>query len=150
MAEGRRICKEQIYLSCKANVRWKEEMSMMEKIELTEENIEKMAEEVYNFLVENSLWYDTSILFNGKKMSAAGNGKDYSIEEDVDPNSILEHCNDEHILSMTFEGPLYGCLNCNYNVDYCDKISMGLTGIFNKYGCYYEMGHAWSLSLYLI
>ena len=43
------------------------------------------------------------------------------------------------------------CLNMNgeYGYEFEDRISEGLRQIFAKYGCYFELGNAWNLTLYL-
>lgn len=123
---------------------------MAERLEPTRENIEKMAKEIYDFLIENGMWYDTTITFNGKTMTTSlangewGDGKRFQVLE----NETEQR--DGFILSMTFEGPLHQCLNYNYEISYCDKISNDLAGIFNKYDCYYELGHSYDLEAYRI
>ena len=38
----------------------------MTTVKLTEEQIEKLAEEVRQFLIEHEMWQDVAIYFNGK------------------------------------------------------------------------------------
>ena len=121
---------------------------------LTPEQIEKMAVEVRKFLLDKQLWIDVTIYFNGKAFStndrsgerfAYNDPNDLIVIEDADPKRCLEYTGE--ILCMTFEGPLYECIN-GYSGAYGGKIVEGLMKIFEKYGCYYEQGYAWSLALY--
>lgn len=125
----------------------------MEK-KLTPEQIEAMAIEVRELLLSKEIWIDTTIYFNGKAFSTsdgtyfAYNDRNHLIVlEDKDPKKITEYAGD--ILTMTFEGPLYDCINGTgeYGYDYESGIESALSKIFAKYGCYYELGNAWNLTL---
>lgn len=120
---------------------------------ITPEAIETLAYEIREFLLKHELWQDVRIYFNGKALSTDdGNGR-YAyndpdtifILEDQDPRRYFEYVGD--ILSMSFEGPLYDVLNYYSPATYCDKINNEFLGILGKYGLYYELGHAWNLSL---
>ena len=121
---------------------------------LTATDIENMAKEIREFLIEHELWVDTVIYFNGKAFSTSdGKGNYYYndpehliVLENQNPKDYFEYAGD--ILSMSFEGDLNHCLNYYYDIDFCDRIVGGLQDIFRKYGCYYELGNAWNLSLY--
>ena len=123
---------------------------------LTKTQIEKMAKEVRQFLLDNHLWVDVCIYFNGKafstddrKGSFAYNDPDKQfVLEDVDPRNYFEYVGD--ILSMSFEGELCGCLNFynEYGADFDSRIMEGLSSIFAKRGLYYELGNHWNLSVY--
>lgn len=124
---------------------------MNKKKKPTKDQIEKMVMEIYSFLVKNDLWYDTCILYNGKKMTSSltndiGDGKRFEVIGGVEPGDILEYYNHDHIISMIFEGPLYHVIN-GYRSG-SEKIVKKLEKIFNKYGCWSEHGYAWSLTLY--
>lgn len=73
------------------------------------------------------------------------NDRDHLIElENEDPRDYFKYVNSDHILSMSFEGPLYGVLNA-----YCPgwtKLEAEFQKLFEKYGLYYEMGNAWNLT----
>ena len=122
---------------------------------LTEQQIETMAIEIRNFLLAHRLWIDVAIYFNGKAFSTSdGNRRftyndpdDLIVLEDQDPTRITGYAGD--ILTMTFEGPLYDCMNFTGELghDYESKIESWLSNIFLKYGCYYELCEAWSLTL---
>lgn len=117
---------------------------------LTKQNIEKFANEVMNYLEKYDMDDGVCIYYNNKRMK---NKRDWCnpdqppkriIEEDMSPCDYFEYVNHEHILSMSFEGPLYDSLNYSgYKED-------GLRKIFEKYGVYWELGNAWNLSTYPI
>ena len=113
---------------------------------------EEMAREIISFCKEHELWEDCIVYFNGKAWSTfsewAG-AKGRQVEEgvfeyeDKNPCDYFEYGNPE-TLSMSFEGPLYDVLNCY--VGGWTVIEEAFSAIFEKHGCYYEMGHAWNLS----
>lgn len=121
---------------------------------LTEKQREELATEIFNWLVDNELWVDICIYFNGKRWSTDDNCKEFCynerryFEDIADPKDYFEYVNEPNILSMSFEGPLYEVLN-GY-IRGCDKLEEQLRNIFEKYGLYYELGHAWNLSAYEI
>lgn len=121
--------------------------------------IEKMAEEIRSFLIKHELWIDVTIYFNGKAFGT-GDGKRYAyndpdnliVLENENPRDYFEYVNPDHILSMSFEGPLYSCLNMTgeYSHPFEKMVIKELSNIFLKYGCYYELGNSWNLTLFLI
>lgn len=126
----------------------------MEK-KLTPESIEKMAKEIRSFLIDNRIWIDVSIYFNGKCFTTGHDGvfayndpDNLIVVENEDPRRITEYAG--KILTMTFEGPLYDCLNGNgeYSWQFEERIAKELSDIFEKYGCIYELGEAWNLTLF--
>lgn len=119
-----------------------------------DERCEALAQEIYKFLLEHDMWIDVSIYYNGKRMSTSdGNNFRYNgppfIEEDKNPKDYFEYVNDEHILSMSFEGPLYDALNGYDGWDGLD-IEERFSNLLSKHGLYYELGNAWNLTLYKI
>ena len=121
---------------------------------LTPAQIEKMATEIRKFLLDKQIWIDVTIYFNGKAFStndrsgnhfAYNDPNDLIVIEDADPKRCMEYTGE--ILCMSFEGPLYECIN-GYCGSFGEKVVGGLTKIFSKYGCYHEQGYAWSLALY--
>ena len=113
----------------------------MEK-KLTPESIEKMAKEIRSFLIDNRIWIDVSIYFNGKCFTTGHDGvfayndpDNLIVVENEDPRRITEYAG--KILTMTFEGPLYDCLNGNgeYSWQFEERIAKELSDIFEKYGC---------------
>lgn len=118
----------------------------------SEETCEQMAKEIYELFLRHEMWQDVCIYYNGKRMSTSdGNEFRYNgepfIEEDVDPRNYFEYVCNPHILSMSFEGPVYNCLN-NYAGDCGESVAQELLELLSKYGCYYELGNAWNLSCY--
>lgn len=128
-----------------------------EKMKLTPQQIEEMAKEIRRFLIENNLWQDVAIYFNGKCFTTSHDGiyayndpNNLIVLEDKDPKEVTKYAGD--ILTMTFEGPLYDCINGTgeYNYTYEREKELALSRIFDKYGCYCELGEAWNLTLYQI
>ena len=124
---------------------------------ITKTDIERLANEIIEFLNKEELASDVSIYFNGNVMRSREDAKwnwnegcyDHNIrwitEENVDPHNYFEYAAYEHILSMSFEGGLYEVLNYSGGSK-MDKFMK----IFEKYGLYYELGNAWNLTCYLI
>lgn len=123
--------------------------------QLTPEQIEKLAVEIRQFLLKHDMWIDTTIYFNGKAFSTYDkkNGKFYYndaehlvVLEDEDPRDYFEYVNPNHILSMSFEGPV--CHMLYYQTQ--PETKRKFDKIFEKYGLYYEFGHHWNMSCYYI
>lgn len=117
----------------------------------------ELAYEIRKFMIENGLWEDVRIYFNGKCLSTSDeSGHHYNeldticLKENVNPRDYVCYVGD--IFGMSFEGVLYGCMNnrWEYGYRFDEKIQRGLSEIFMKYGCYYKLGNHWNLSLYLI
>lgn len=122
---------------------------------LTEEQIEELAVEIREFLLQNEMWIDVSIYFNGKCFTTYDkeNKKFYYndrehlvVEENVDPRTYFEYVNPDHILSMSFEGVV--CEMLYYGEFQSTKRKFD--AIFEKYGVYYEFGEIWNFSCYYI
>ena len=120
---------------------------------ITRAQIEKLAKEIRKFLLDRGMWIDTTIYFNGKAFSTDdrlghyyyNDPKHLVVLEGEDPHRVTEYAGD--ILTMTFEGPLYDALNYgepNWNVE------EELRQVFEKYGLWTEMGHAWDLTAYAL
>lgn len=120
---------------------------------LTEERIEKMAVEIRAFLLEHGIWQDTDIYFNGKRFTTRdpetkkyyyNDPKKLFVENNQNPRDYFEYVADDHILSMSFEGPVYHMIN-GYALG---GLVRRFNKIFEKYGVYYEQGDAWNLTCY--
>lgn len=118
--------------------------------------MEYLAKDIYNWCIKNDLWGDNIIYFNGKAWSPCSiwgrdHGKqidEYLYEyEGKNPKDYFEYANPD-TLSMSFEGPLNHVLNAYVNG--WVKLEKQFSDLFKKYGMYYEMGYAWSLSAYEI
>jgi hypothetical protein len=125
---------------------------------LTAEQREQLATEIFNWLVDNDLWIDVSIYFNGKRWSTMRKvGEEYEFcynerryfESEADPKDYFEYVREpENILSMSFEGSLYEILN-GYVRGWA-KLEDEFRKIFDKYGVYPQMGNAWNLTCFEI
>ena len=116
---------------------------------MTKSDIEKLAYEIMDYLTGNHLDSDVFIYFNGKRLShkeiRTGDGNasyETMVEEDICPLDYFEYASPKHILSMSFEGPLY------YSIGSDDEFADGLSEILDDHGLYYELGDAWNLSVY--
>ena len=118
--------------------------------------MEVLAKDIYNWCVQKDLWGDNIIYFNGKAWSSSSEwggvdgrqiAKDLYEYADKNPKDYFEYANPD-TLSMSFEGPLYMALN-GY-VGNWSKTEQQFAKLFEKYGLYYELGYAWSLSAYEI
>ena len=116
--------------------------------------MQSLAKEIYDWCIKKHLWGDNIIYFNGKAWSSFHEwhgiegkkiGNALYEYEDKNPKDYFEYGNPE-TLSMSFEGPLYDVLN-GYDYGWSKREEEFLK-IFEKYGYYYEMGHAWNLSAY--
>ena len=131
-----------------------EEFEDESETDIPAEKIEELANRIYNLLLQNDMWIDVAIYFNGKCMSTSiedeeGHKFRYNegppfIEEDVDPRLYFEYVGP--YLSMSFEGPMYHAIN--YGED--DSFLKEFDSLLSEYGLYYDLGGAWNLSVYKI
>jgi hypothetical protein len=128
---------------------------MSEEVRLTPEQIEQLAVEIREFLLERNLWVDIDIYFNGKRFSThdKATGKYYYndrkhliVEENEDPRRYFEYVAKDHILSMSFEGVV--CEILYYGE--LPAVKRQFDKIFRHYGLYYEFGDTWNLTCYYI
>lgn len=122
----------------------------------TSEKLIELRDEIHSFLKKNSLWSDVRIYVDGKCLATDdGHGRGVKVDEDsfliddMDPSDYFKYLRQPHILSMSFEGPFYECLN-GYAGDYGWSIESEFCDLLRKYGVYYELGEAWNLSCYPI
>lgn len=122
---------------------------------MTNKQKEQLATEIFEWLVKHEMWIDVCIYFNGKRWGTHNAEADEYYynehkyhEEEADPRDYFEYVNEPNILSMSFEGPLYHVLN-GYTSGWT-KLEDEFRKMFEKYGVYYEMGHAWNLTCYEI
>ena len=115
---------------------------------------ESLAIDIYDWCKKHHLWSDITIYFDGKAFSSSyewagvyGKKIDEDLYQYENKNALdyLEYANPD-TLSMSFEGPLYSVIN-GY-VSGCHKRTEELLKLFEKYGYYFEQGHAWNLSAY--
>ena len=118
--------------------------------------MEMLAKDIYDWCIKNDLWGDCCIYFNGKAWASWDDwhnedGKEigYRLYEfqSRNPKEYFEYANPD-TLSMSFEGPLNHVLNAY--VPGWIKLENEFNELFKKYDVYWEMGHAWNLSVYEI
>jgi hypothetical protein len=120
-----------------------------------------MAVEIRGYLLENHLWVDTTIFFNGKAFSTSErlhqNGGEHAyndpdrvfVIDNINPRDYTEYSGE--ILTMTFEGEssLYDCFWRSEEIDlergrgYSERIYKGLLDIFAKRGLWLNHGNSW-------
>lgn len=114
-------------------------------MKLTKKDIEKMANEVAAYLRKRGLDDGVRIYYNNKAIDLSVDWRSSEskcvVIEDINPLDYFEWANEKHILSMSFEGGLYDLIN------YGNGMPSPMEKIFNKYGCYYEYGNYWNLTL---
>lgn len=119
---------------------------------LTREQIGRLATDIYKLLKDNGLWIDTSIYFNGNRIDNRDDDGNYHYDgvmyfhEDMDPRDCFEYVNPDHIISMTFEGPVYHMFNYDRNPSVLKKFN----ALLKRFGVCYELGDAWNLTCYYI
>lgn len=115
---------------------------------------ELLANDIYNWCIKHELWGDNCIYFNGKAWASwnewhgeQGSQLNERLYEykNRNPKEYFEYANTE-TLSMSFEGPLYRVLNA-YTPGWV-KLESEFGKLFEKYGLYFELGHAWNLSAF--
>lgn len=130
-------------------------MDVMEKQRLTEAQIENLALEIREFLLDHEIWQDVNIYFNHKRIGCQDpkTGKYFYndrerlfVEEGVEPEKYFKYVNPDHILSMSFEGPVCHMIYYGMNLGLLREFN----AIFEKYGLYYELGNHWNFSCYYI
>lgn len=112
----------------------------MEK--LTKKRIEEMANDIANYCYKNN-YGDVILYYNNKRrfIDYYGHERD-EIQENINPHDYMEYVAYDHILSISSEGGL----DLEHEAFYVEK--GGIEEIFNKYGCYSELGTGWYTSLY--
>lgn len=115
------------------------------------QRLEALAKDIYNWLIEHEMWIDVAIYYDGKRMHTIGKEGDKTVFryngepfiDEADPRTYFEYVAYPHILSMSFEGPLYDLLNYGF-----DDLENEFEEVFKKHGVYYELGNAWNLTCY--
>lgn len=115
--------------------------------------IEKLATDIFQWLVKKEMWFDVYIYFNGKcwatsneKCTSFCYNENKHFEFKSNPRDYFEYVGNPHILSMSFEGPLYALLN-GYHPE-CANLYNEFNALFSKYGLSYELGDAWNLTAF--
>ena len=100
---------------------------MSSTAKLTAEQIENLAKEIREFLLEHGLWQDVDIYFNGKRFTQHDpvtgkyyyNDREHLIEVADQPERHFEYVNPEHILSMGYTDEQIAQLR---EPDFCGRI----------------------------
>lgn len=100
--------------------------------------IEELAYKIKDLMVDNNIFTDTRIYFEGKCICSSD-----GLIEDINPSDYFEYAND-NTLSMSFEGPFYSIMNYGESRGIFEKFSK----LVEDYGYYAQPGHAWNLTLY--
>lgn len=112
---------------------------------MNEKRNEELANDIRDFLLKNSLSVDTRIYFNGKCYDWCDGDyyyKEPKIMENIKATDYFEYAKNKSV-SMSFEGALYDIMNYGEYPDTREEFD----AIFDKHNCYYELGHAWNLSV---
>lgn len=131
----------------------------------SKKEIERIANAIKQFLDENYLNGDCRIYFNGicwdhgvgdspftwdnKKcvyVDDEPSRTEWKTIEDINPKDYFEYANG--FISMSFEGELYDVLNGVTNFDF--EMQEQFRELLESFGCYYELGNTWNLSIYEI
>lgn len=109
---------------------------------MDKERNQAVAEDIVTFLIENDLFYDLRIYFNDMAIDS-----NKGILEDIKGSTFFEFANDDTV-SMSFEGPFYRVMNLGFENETYASLENQFSEILEHHGFYYELGYAWSLSLY--
>lgn len=117
---------------------------------LKKEQIDELADKIYQLFKKNDMWMDSRIYFNGGCIDNKDEDGHYHYDGSVyyhpnmNPRDYFDYVNPDHILSMSFEGPIYHMFNYNEYRPVLRKFN----SLLARYGLCYELGNAWNLSCY--
>lgn len=123
----------------------------------TKQKMQALAKDIYEFCNEHDLWQDCCIYLQGNAYTYWKTWNDEAGEkladnlykyEDKDPNVYFDYVNNL-TLSMSFEGALYRVVNYYWESNSWSSLYKKFNKLFAKYDCYYELGDAWNLTVYL-
>ena len=106
---------------------------------LTKANIEQLANEIMQFLDKHEMQDAVCIYFNNKRIRSKSNWDGENLtyqwieESNIDPHNYFEYAAYDHILSMSFEGSLYDCLNYSFG-----RREEQFRKLIDKYNLYFE------------
>lgn len=115
---------------------------------LAKEQIEELADKIYQLFRKQEMWGDVHIYFNGSCLNNIDHDGNYHydgsayLHENMKPE--FEYVNPDHVLSMSFEGPVYHM----FEYGAYKPVYRRFTTLLARYGLYYELGNAWNLSCY--
>lgn len=102
---------------------------------------QRLARDIYDFF-KTKVGTDIRIYFNNKCITIDSKGE-VGLLEDIKSTTYFEYGNDETV-SMSFEGYFKDAMNYGEDAKLIEKFNR----IFEKHKCYYELGYAWTLSVY--
>lgn len=117
---------------------------------LTSEQIEELADRIYKLFKKNDIWRNARIFFNGNAIDNKDENADYHYDGsvyfhwDMNPRLYFEHVNPDHILSMSFDEPIYHMFHYKKYKSVLRKFNELLT----QFGLRYEFGDMWNLTCY--
>ena len=117
---------------------------------LTSKQIEDLAYKIYKLFKKNDIWMGARIYFNDSAIDNMDENMDYHYDgsvyfhQDMDPTLYFEHVNPDHILSMSFEGPIYRMFNCKRHKTVLKKFN----DLITRFGLRYAFGDEWNLTCY--
>ena len=129
---------------------------------MTKKKIEQLAREIRKFLDDNFLNGDCRIYFNGmcwehgsedepmiwdsdhKEWIDLPKRNGWNVIEKISPKDYFDYASG--IICMSFEGSFYEIMNAWYEFQF--KKQNEFYEMLQKYGCHYELGNAWNLSIY--
>lgn len=109
---------------------------------MNSEKKKELAVKIADLLIENEAFMDVAIYYDDNRMTYGDGYKGINIIK-KNVADIIEYNNPE-TLTMGFEGPFYHAMNYGDNPKLIKKFDQLLT----TFGLYYELGFAWSLTLY--
>lgn len=123
---------------------------------ITPDNMKQLAFDIMDYLNTHDMWESCIIYVSNQRFLSKGwgsqydtyekgitkKGTEYIIENDINVKDYLEYSNPDTI-SLAFEGLLYDVINAD--LDYISKLDHKF---LDKFGLYFELGHAWNMSAY--
>lgn len=100
-----------------------------------------LADDIKDFLIDNSMATDTRIYFNGIAYDSTSHNT-YQTMEDIKGSTYCEYADDDSV-TMCYEGDMYDMMNYGSSPRTLEQFRK----IFTKHKCKYEVGYAWSLTV---
>lgn len=117
-----------------------------------QQNLEALANDIYEWCEHHGIWEDCTIYFNGKALSDSERwngeygekiGNNLYLYENKNPRDYMKYANQE-TLSMAFDGLLYDVVN-DFGQMF-PRMYDEFEKLFDKHGYYYELGSNWYLN----
>lgn len=129
---------------------------------MTKKKIEQIAKAIQKFLDDKYLNGNCRIYYNGMALEHGSEDEamtwdrekqdyidvpyrtEWKVIESIDPKKYFDYASG--FISMSFEGSLYDVLNGWTSRDF--RLQDEFYKLLESFGCYYELGDAWNLSIY--